>query len=124
MRVFVHIQRRFAEVQRKIIGPHRPSVRRKTQDNGKRELSPDEEKGMFKTIRGIVLVAGLLFVLGLITPAAAVRADDQQDYNAYWQDQQESLQQEQTELQQQQQDYNAYWQEMQEIQQRQQDPQQ
>jgi hypothetical protein len=66
---------------------------------------------MWKTIRRFVLCAGVLFVLTLIARTSAARADEQQDYNAYWQDQAESQAQEQAELAQQQQNYNAYWQE-------------
>ena len=74
---------------------------------------------MLKYFRRIVVCAVLLAVAGAFTPAAVVRADDQ-DYNTYWQEQAESQQQQEQELQQTQQDYNAYWQEVQEQQQQQQ----
>jgi hypothetical protein len=64
---------------------------------------------MWKSFGRIVGHAALLAMLSVIIPAAA-RADDE-DYNAYWQDQAESQQQEQMEAQQLQQDYTAYWQE-------------
>ena len=74
---------------------------------------------MSNLIRRIVCCAALVGVLGILAPAATVRADDQ-DYNAYWQEQAETQQQQEAELQRLQQDYNAYWQEVQEQQQQQQ----
>jgi hypothetical protein len=65
---------------------------------------------MLKAIRYFVCCVALLAVVGFFTPVPAARADGQ-DYNAYWQEQTETPQQEQTELQQKEQDYNAYWKE-------------
>jgi hypothetical protein len=64
---------------------------------------------MWKCICRVVCCAALVAVLA-VGRSAALRADDQ-DYNAYWQEQTETQQQEQIEAQQKQQDYNAYWQE-------------
>ena len=58
--------------------------------------------------------AAVLTILSLVTSNTARADDDNQDYNSYWQEQNETQQQEQTELSNLQQDYNAYWQEAQE----------
>jgi hypothetical protein len=63
---------------------------------------------MWKSIRRMIYCIAILAGLGIIAPSVA-RADNE-DYNAYWQDQAESAQQEQMEAQRLQQDYNAYWQ--------------
>jgi hypothetical protein len=78
---------------------------------------------MSKFFRGVVWCTALLFAFGLILPTAAVRADDG-DYNQFWQEQQETEQQQQAELAQQQQNYTEFWQEVQEqqLQQQQQQP--
>jgi hypothetical protein len=70
---------------------------------------------MRKYIAGILAGSFLVLMLGFLAQTPA-RADDEQnqDYNAYWQDQNESQAQQQSELQQDQQNYTQYWQEMQE----------
>jgi hypothetical protein len=72
---------------------------------------------MLKSISRILAGAVLLAILGLVMTSSAARADDNQDYNQYWQEQNETPQQEQTELSQMQGNYNQYWQEAQEQQQ-------
>jgi hypothetical protein len=76
---------------------------------------------MWKSLRRILWYAPLsaaLAAAAFLPPTSVARADDNQDYNAYWRDQAEPLPQEQAEMQQKQNDYNAYWQEAAEIQQR------
>jgi hypothetical protein len=70
---------------------------------------------MRKYIASILMGTFLVVMLGVMTPTP-VRADDEQnqDYNAYWQDQNESAAEQQNELNQDQQNYTQYWQEMQE----------
>jgi hypothetical protein len=73
---------------------------------------------MLKSIRRFVCGAVLLAVFSIIAPTAVVRADDPEDYNAYWQRQAEitaELERGQTPYQGNTQDYNAYWQRQAEI---------
>jgi hypothetical protein len=73
---------------------------------------------MLNTFRRFVWGAIVMAGFSVIAPTAVLRADDPQDYNAYWQRQAEitaQLEQGQTPYQGNPQDYNAYWERQAEI---------